>query len=229
MLLLISRARRFCLSTFRRRWDCESRIAQPPDLKFSLTNEYVFLLSRAMGLAISGGGIGGLILAPVSQALMDQYDWRMAYRVGGAIAGVVGSCAGLLIKARMPPPKRAGGILAQFDFYRFKDFTFVRLYFSIMAASLSFFIPYAYIPGFAGTLGISPASASIIIGVMNACNACGRIVMGFVSDHFGAMNTWLLNIWLCCLSIFLIWWVFSEVLKQSRQFLCWSNFPSLRS
>ncbi|KAI9031444.1 major facilitator superfamily domain-containing protein [Hyaloraphidium curvatum] len=162
-------------------------------------------MGLAMGIAIAGGGIGGLILAPVSQALMDAYDWRMAYRVGGAIAGGVGSLAGLLIKARLPPAKRTGSLLQQYDFHRFKDFTFTRLYLSIMMASLSFFVPYVFVPLYAGSIGIPPTTASVIIGLMNALNAVGRIVMGFVADYFGAMNTWLLNIWLCTMSILLIW------------------------
>lgn len=101
-------------------------------------------MGLAMGIAISGGGIGGLFLAPVMQAILDTLGWQWAWRIGGLIAGIGGGGAGFLIKARLPIPKRKAGIMAQFDFYRFKDFTFVRLYFSIMFVSLSFFVPYSY-------------------------------------------------------------------------------------
>lgn len=85
-------------------------------------------MGLAMGISVAGGGIGGFIINPLAAYLLENLGWQWSYRISGFIAGAVGLCAAMVIKARIPPTKRKAGILAMFDFHRFKDFTFTRIY-----------------------------------------------------------------------------------------------------
>jgi len=50
-----------------------------------LTRWYRARLSTAIGIAFSASGMGGLIFVPLAQGLIGQYDWRITYRILGAL------------------------------------------------------------------------------------------------------------------------------------------------
>lgn len=85
-------------------------------------------LGLAIGLSVSGGGIGGLILNPVIQAMLETVGFRWAFRILGFIAGGVGFVGAALLRSRGAPPPRKPGLKSLVDFSRFKDLTFARLY-----------------------------------------------------------------------------------------------------
>jgi MFS family permease len=50
-----------------------------------LTRWYRARLSTAIGIAFSASGMGGLIFVPLAQGLIGLYDWRITYRILGAL------------------------------------------------------------------------------------------------------------------------------------------------
>ena len=63
--------------------------------------------TAALGVAVAGIGVGTLVVAPISERLIDAYGWRTAY----VVLGVAG--AGLLLVASLgasaaPDPGRPG-------------------------------------------------------------------------------------------------------------------------
>src|SRR5262249_15522723 len=52
----------------------------------------------ASGLAVSGIGVGTLVMPPLASLLIDALGWRNAYLILGAVAAVVGAGMALLIE-----------------------------------------------------------------------------------------------------------------------------------
>jgi len=55
--------------------------------------------------AVTGAGLGMVILAPVASRLLDIYDWRVSYMIFGAIMVVGASIGGALL---IKDPESAG-------------------------------------------------------------------------------------------------------------------------
>lgn len=78
----------------------------------------------AIGIAVAGAGLGGLVIGPMSQALIDAYGWRWALRITGFIAGGVICVSALFIRIRFDLVKQQ---VKPFDLSFFKDYKFVAL------------------------------------------------------------------------------------------------------
>lgn len=134
----------------------------------------------AIGIAVSGTGIGSLVLAPLSSRLIDAYEWRTAMRILAAISVVTLLLAGAAMKARFPTSGRGGAwSIAK------GNRTFALLFTSSLIASYGYWIPFVHIVPFAEDRGISTAAAAGIVAIMGIANTIGRIVMGGLADRVG--------------------------------------------
>lgn len=57
----------------------------------------------ATGIAVAGGGVGGLLYAPVIQSLLDHYDWRFVLRCLALFNLIVQSICSYFITKKVPP------------------------------------------------------------------------------------------------------------------------------
>jgi hypothetical protein len=85
-------------------------------------------------------GIGGLILNPLTQFLLDTYGYPWTYRILGFVSGGVGLIGGAMLRTRGPAPPKKPGLKNLVDFSRFKDFTFTRLYALAICSGMGFFV-----------------------------------------------------------------------------------------
>lgn len=53
--------------------------------------------------------------------------------------------------------------------------------------------------------GVDKATAALMLGLMNAASAIGRIVMGLVSDKIGSMNALCISTFAATLTLLLLW------------------------
>ncbi|GAB5592500.1 hypothetical protein Unana1_07400 [Umbelopsis nana] len=166
----------------------------------------------ASGLGVCGTGIGGLVLSLVTQALLAETGYRMTLRYLGIICFVLLMAACVLARPRFPRTglKSATIIdrsLITTDFVIFMCYGFMVI--------ISYVTPFFLLPEFGATFGVNSSQAygtvhdccpnpfgaqaysfifgpytpaSIIIGVMAACNAVCRIVIGYLADRFGRIN-----------------------------------------
>ncbi|HEU4841937.1 MAG TPA: MFS transporter, partial [Ilumatobacteraceae bacterium] len=101
--------------------------------------------TTALGVAVAGIGVGTLVVAPLSERLIDAYGWRTAYVVlgiGGAVLLLVAS-----LGARRPPvhvvhePVPLGRII--------RERNFVVLYAATGLISASLFVPFVFMKDYA--------------------------------------------------------------------------------
>jgi predicted MFS family arabinose efflux permease len=163
--------------------------------------------SVAVGVAVSGIGVGTLVMAPLTAYLINLLGWRSTYLV---IA--VGACATLLVCAGAVgthrPVRDAGpaaaahlgdglrGSLASGD-YRL-------LYGAQVLLSVAVFTPFVHLPAYAEDSGVARVTAAGLVGVIGAASVLGRLALGPVADRIGMLVTFRMC-YLAIASSFLLW------------------------
>ena len=155
----------------------------------------------AVGVAVSGIGLGTLVAAPLAARFIDAYGWRTVY-LGFAVAGsAVLVLSALLIPA--PPDTPAGerrrtGAALRTPIYRW-------LYLANLLLCLVLFVPFVHLPAFAEEAGVAPTAAAGLVGIVGATSILGRVVLGAVADGAGPLRGYRVSFFLIGAS-FALWW-----------------------
>jgi len=156
--------------------------------------------TTALGVAVAGIGVGTLVLAPVSERLIDAYGWRTAYVVlglGGAALLVLSSFG-----AHRPPLGLAQAPAPLRQVVR--DRGFVILYASCLLLSTSLFVPFVFIKSYATDEGIDAGPAATLVGIIGASSVIGRLGLGALGSRLGATRLMQLSFVMLTAS-FLLW------------------------
>jgi MFS family permease len=156
--------------------------------------------TAALGVAVAGIGVGTLVVAPLSERLIDGHGWRSAYLV----LGVAGAACLLVasLGAWRPPvtvvqePVPLGRIVRQRSF--------VILYTATVLISASLFVPFVFIKDYATDHGIDDTAATALVGLIGASSVLGRLGLGALGARLGATRLMQLSFAIMAAS-FLIW------------------------
>ncbi len=143
----------------------------------------------ASGIAVSGIGVGTLIVPPVGALLIAQLDWRPAFLLIGAVVVVAGGAAGLLVtnpsddarQSKTAPAAALGVPLAS----AVRSRPFFLLLLGFLLASLGQFTPIAHLVPYAQDKGISPQTAATLLSLLGVGSAVGRFAIGAGADRIG--------------------------------------------
>lgn len=142
----------------------------------------------AMGIALSGTGVGGFLLNAVSQACISAGGWRLGLRVCAAM------CFGMMVPAawfmerRIRPDKAKRRKAPLFNFTVFRNKTFSLLFFISFIFIFGFFSFSIYVPLMMTDGGYSNAAGAAIVATYSAIMAVGRILGGFITPRVGEIN-----------------------------------------
>ena len=155
----------------------------------------------AIGLAVSGIGVGTLVLSPLAAALIDNIGWRdtyVVYGVGGALILLL--CVPLVAR----PPGHAGPQPS-----RFRDAigspVFRRLHLSAFALGLSLFVPFVFIGQYAKDRDVDSVAAAVLVGILGGSSVVARIGFGSLVRRFGSFRLYRACFALHAASF--LWWV----------------------
>jgi MFS family permease len=138
----------------------------------------------AVGIAVTGIGLGTLAVAPLAAALIGELGWRTTHLLFGAVgAAVLWVCAVVVA----PPPVAAGTAAETLgEAVRSRDYR--RLYLAMGLVAVALFVPFVHLPGSARDLGVDEVQAAALVGVIGAGSIAGRLVLGAVAARTGAMR-----------------------------------------
>jgi MFS family permease len=153
----------------------------------------------AMGLAISGIGVGTVAGAPAATALIAAYGWRHTYLIFGIVSFLVLALCGFL--AVRPAPTGAtrpslGRILRTREF--------VTLYLSVLLTGFGLFTFFVHLLPYAESRGIDARSAASLLAVVGVFSTVARVALGPFADRYGRLRTLQLSILVMAAS-YLIW------------------------
>jgi MFS family permease len=151
----------------------------------------------ASGLAVSGIGVGTLVMPPLAAYLIAALGWRETWLVLGVVAIVLGGGMALMIEndphgrglhpdgdvmpSGVPPAKSAGDSV--WDAVKSRRFT--GLYAACLICSFGLFIPFVHLVPYAQDHGISPSSAVLLLGLIGVGSTAGRFFLGGLADRMG--------------------------------------------
>lgn len=139
----------------------------------------------AVGLAVSGSGLGQFAVALTTGYLIDGFGWRGALQFL-ALINVVGiSLSALLIRRFLP---RFAMQKHESSMQFFTDTDFTTLYCGVFFGSLGTNMQYVHITSYALLHGVSSSDAVLLVALMGVASAVGRISIGYLGDYFGKMR-----------------------------------------
>jgi MFS family permease len=160
--------------------------------------------SLAIGVAVTGIGLGTLLVPPLAAALIAARGWRSAYVVLAIASAIVLLAAAVV--ARKPPGGRASATdLSLGAAVRTRQF--IGMYASGILVSFSLFIAFVHLAPFAVSRRASPVAAATLIGAIGAGSIVGRLGLGWVAERTGTIRAFQLTVITLGLS-FAIWLAF---------------------
>lgn len=141
--------------------------------------------AAALGVAVTGVGLGTLVVAPLAAALINHYGWRQTYVIF-AISSVVGFFLCGYLTPR--PPASAG----QRSGLRLRELVkvpaFGYMYFSGFFITLALFVPFVFLVSYAKTQGIDDVAAASLVGIIGGASIAGRLGFGALGDKISRMR-----------------------------------------
>jgi MFS family permease len=140
--------------------------------------------TAALGVSVAGIGMGTLVMAPVSEWLIDQYGWRTAdvlLAIGGTALLLVAS-----VGARRPPFAKVHERASIHGVVR--DRGFVVVYVGSVLVSLALFVPFVFIKDYAEDHGVGSGAAAALVGIIGGASVVGRLGLGAVAGRFGPLR-----------------------------------------
>ncbi len=153
----------------------------------------------ASGLAVSGIGVGTLVVPLIAVALLGVGDWRMAFRVLAAGALICGGIAawrldnqparrGLRPDNAEPSQASAAAAGDLPTGHTVGEALRTRLfwleYAGVVACSVGLFIPFVHLAPYALDHGHSGASGALLVGLIGVGSALGRFGLAGIADRF---------------------------------------------
>jgi predicted MFS family arabinose efflux permease len=161
--------------------------------------------SLAVGVAVSGIGMGTLVMAPLTAVLIDAVGWRQAYVVlAVAAAATLLACTALLPGAPTAASHAYGTGPRPTLRSSLRSPDYRLLYVAQVLLSVAVFTPFVHLPAYAEESGVDPVSAAGLVGLIGAASVLGRLALGPVADRLGLLTTYRLCYVAISLS-FLFW------------------------
>jgi MFS family permease len=151
----------------------------------------------ASGLAVSGIGVGTLVVPPLAALLIDRFGWRDAYLALGGLAALLGGGLALLIendpRARGLGPdgdpmqeapvtlRATGATVGEAVWSR----RFMVLYVACLICAIGVFVPFVHLIPYAVDHGIAKSSAVLLLGAIGVGSTAGRFFLGGLADRMG--------------------------------------------
>ncbi len=147
------------------------------------------LRSRAFGFVTAAGGLGMVMMPPVTQFLLDAFDWRTTMMI---LAGLVG----LIVVFAFGLPSRAGSSLSEAE-ADLPDEPFMKLLkrasvnpsylmltagFFVCGFHVSFIA--VHLPPFLGDNGLSGSVAAAALSLIGGMNIVGSYLFGWLGDKY---------------------------------------------
>jgi MFS family permease len=160
---------------------------------FVLANWFVERRGLAMGIALSGSTVGGSLMTLVAGHVFRIAGWRTAYlALGLPMAIVVVPLVALVVRSRPPgtTPMTVAQSAELLEGFETSEALHTRSFWMIVLANFFFAFTAtgslihmaAYLEGLAYTA----SAAALVVSLIFAFAALGKVIMGFVADRFTA-------------------------------------------
>ncbi|OOQ89624.1 MFS monocarboxylate transporter [Penicillium brasilianum] len=170
----------------------------------------------AMGWAMSGAGLGGVMFPLVLRAAFARFGYQWAIRMLALMVAVMCAVGIGLVRSRLPRGQSKSSI----DLRAFRDTRFAWLTLGTFGLELEVFAGLGLYPTYVVMQGFNVSTSVILLSVLNVFSTIGRLIAGLIADKYGRINTQTGLICLGALAIFTIWLPFGHTLPGLYLFSC---------
>lgn len=141
----------------------------------------------AIGVVLTGVGAGSLAFPLIIRALLDRWEWPIAFRVLALVSAVV---LALTASAVVDPggQDRAGQGASRVLRAMVAAPRFRWLYASVVLIAPGFYAPLAFLNDYATGSGISTSRAALLVGTIGLGSVSTRIGFGALAGRIGALR-----------------------------------------
>jgi MFS family permease len=153
--------------------------------------------ATALGLSVTGIGLGTLVGSPTAARLIDATSWRTTYVIFALFGGTVLMLASLVIEpgpaaVLAPKPQSLRTLLGNRDF--------ALLYVSIIFSTLGLFVPFVFLADYAEDRGISDVKAAALVGIIGGVSVISRLGLGGLADRLGSLRLYVASFFLMAIA-----------------------------
>ncbi|MBV8056694.1 MAG: MFS transporter [Deltaproteobacteria bacterium] len=147
----------------------------------------------AMGVAIAGTTVGGMVMTLVASGVILRWGWRIAY-IALAVPMIMVAVPLVALTVRNRPPEMAKLNAVQdtsrLEGFETPDALRARSFWMLVIANLCFGFAaagtVAHMVAYLEGIGYKPGSAALAMSGFFGCAAFGKIAMGYVADRISA-------------------------------------------
>jgi predicted MFS family arabinose efflux permease len=140
-----------------------------------------------------------MAIAPWTAQLLLTYGWRTTLQINAAIFFGVSMLAALPL---VPCPGAPASHPDIFVGARKNKRGFLVLVIGFDICMFGFLFPFAHLPQYATQRGISKANSAVLLTIMGASSAAGRVLFGLIADRIGRLLAFKISVVLSALSVF---------------------------
>ncbi|KAM5539964.1 hypothetical protein V8D89_006467 [Ganoderma adspersum] len=158
----------------------------------------------AMGIVVSGAGLGGLVLSPLFHVLLTRLGIRWSLRILGLWNFAVSIPIASVLK-KHGATGAAGR--SRVSMAIVKRGTFVLQSVGAFLQAAGNMVPNYYLTTYSvSVLSYSSSTGSLLLALNTAANTVARIGMGVLADRVGRQNTMVLSVIFSAVSVFALWY-----------------------
>jgi MFS family permease len=162
--------------------------------------------ATALGVILSGGGAGGLVLSRLLRTLLSAVGARWTLRFLSALCLIIGGPVALSV-----PDSRfsTGGTRrrTRIDLALLNNPAFVLSVVAAFTQSAGAQLPLTFVPSYSVALGLTADTGATLLSVANAVNAVARIATGFAGDKIGRLNALVISLLVAVIAVAALWGV----------------------
>jgi MFS family permease len=180
-----------------------------------ISNWFKAKRGKALGIAMTGTGLGAMVMVPVTSWVVVNWDWRTSFLVMGCVILLTAPMTLLLIRTRPSDmgllPDGGGAIdgepvslagLSVPEALRSGAFWLIGSM-MLLAGLIAMGIGVHLMP-YLTDIGHPAATASLIISIISGLTVVGKIGLGFVVDRWGLQRTLVLTYGVIAVGILLL-------------------------
>ncbi|PYH42269.1 putative MFS monocarboxylate transporter [Aspergillus saccharolyticus JOP 1030-1] len=187
----------------------------------------------AMGIILAGTGVGGLVWAPALTASVEHLGFRNTLRLTGAVSFTLISLSSSAMawdpvsrhqialenaarrrhrssssSSSSSRTRRMHGLLLKVplvDWRVARSRRFLAQALGAIFQAAAYYTPVFFYASYAQTLGYSTTASANFIALSNACNAIGKVLIGYLADRVGRLNALFLTTLLSAIATVAFW------------------------
>ncbi|KAK3941006.1 monocarboxylate transporter [Diplogelasinospora grovesii] len=187
--------------------------------------------ATALGLILSGGGVGGLVLSPALRSLLSTLGAAWTLRVLAGLSLVVGLPVALAVPPSRFPTSQTGTTVARRRTHIQRSLlsqpAFLLSAVAAFTQAAGAQLPLTFIPSYSVSLGFSAGTGATLLATANVVNAVARVITGYAGDRFGRLNALVVSLLGAVAAVFGLW--LGSVSEGSNGGRLWLAFVVLYS